>query len=130
MSIEAQVSQIIVIVVLGEEYVEGILTIPTLSTADSCRLTIIPFLNIAVKSVATVIVVLLALVPVTAVRREVPQPQPPVAFKVVQVNERFVQSVISSIAPVLAVPLPSNLPVVILLVNLASTAVFTAFCDG
>lgn len=74
LSIEAQVSQIIVIVVLGEEYVEGILTIPTLSTALSCRLTIIPFLKIAVKSVATVIVVLLALVPVTAVRREVPVP--------------------------------------------------------
>ena len=73
LSIEAQVSHIIVIVVLGELYVDGIDTIPTLSTPLSCRLTIIPFLNIAVKSVATVIVVLLALVPVTAVRREVPQ---------------------------------------------------------
>ena len=72
-SIEAQVSQIIVIVVFGEEYVYGILTIPTLSTPLSCRLTIIPFLNIAVKSVDTVIVVLEALVPVIAVRREVPQ---------------------------------------------------------
>jgi hypothetical protein len=73
-SIEAQVSQIIVIVVFGEEYVDGMLTIPTLSTPLSCRLTIIPFLNISFKSVATVIVVLLALVPVIAVRREVPHP--------------------------------------------------------
>ena len=72
-SIEAQVSQIIVIVVFGELYVDGMLTIPTLSTLLSCRLTIIPFLNIAVKSVDTVIVVLEALVPVIAVRREVPQ---------------------------------------------------------
>jgi len=107
------VSHTKVIVVSGSEYVEGILTIAICSVVHSNRLIIIPFLNIAVKSVATVQVVVLTFVAVTAVRTAVqPQPQP-AAFNVVPLKLRLVHNVISSITPVPAVPLPNNLSVAI-----------------
>ena len=52
------------------------------------------------------------------------EPQP-AAFKVVPVNERFVPSVISSIAPVAAVPLQRSLAVLIVIPFVVTAPAFT-----
>ena len=67
--------------VVTEEKVEGIETMPTLSTVLSFQRTIMPFLNIAVWSPTTLIVVLDTRVPAIAVQREVPPPLGAAHFK-------------------------------------------------
>lgn len=54
-------------------------------------------------------------------------PPPPDAFKVVPVKERFVHSVISSIAPVAAVPLQRSLAVAIVIPFVVTAHALTMF---